>query len=84
MTAGRRVTRQALGGIAAAMALAMSLVEQRYALGDILGIVADPLDHAGDLQRRDHLAQFVLRRRAGGDDLDDLVPDLGRDRQARD
>ena len=33
-------------------------------LGDILGIVADPLDHAGDLERGDHFAQVVRHRRA--------------------
>jgi hypothetical protein len=41
-----------------------------HALGDVLGIVADALDHADDLQRRDHLAQVVRHRRAQRDDLD--------------
>ena len=30
-----------------------AVLDARHPLGDILGIVADPLDHAGDLQRRD-------------------------------
>ena len=45
------------------------IFEQRNALGDILGIVADPLDDAGDLERRDHVAQIVRHRRAQRDQL---------------
>jgi hypothetical protein len=35
-------------------------------LGDVLGIVADPFDHPGDLQCRDDLAQVVGHRCAQG------------------
>ena len=49
-------------------------------LGDVLRIVADPLDHAGDLQRCDDFAQIVGHRRAQGDDLDGQSVDLALER----
>jgi hypothetical protein len=58
-------------------------VDQRHALGDVLGIVADPLDHRGDLERGDHFAQIVGHRRAQRDDADDELLDLGLDRVDR-
>jgi hypothetical protein len=36
-------------------------------LGDVLGIIADPLDHADDLQRRDDVAKVAGVRRAERD-----------------
>jgi len=46
-------------------------------LGDVLGIIADPLDHACDLERGDDLAQIVCHRRAQSDDADRELVDLG-------
>jgi hypothetical protein len=51
-----------------------------HALRDVLGIVADALDHADDLQCRDHLAQVVRQRRAQRDDLDHQAFHLGLQR----
>jgi hypothetical protein len=50
------------------------------ALGDVLGIVADPFDDAGDLQRGDDLSQIVRHRRTQRDQLDRGALDLGLDR----
>jgi hypothetical protein len=47
------------------------------ALGDVLGIVADPLDHARNLERGDHFAQVVGHRRAQRDDPHGQPVDLG-------
>ena len=47
------------------------------ALGDVLGIVADALDHAGDLERGDDVAKVAGHRRAKRDQLD--RPALGLD-----
>ena len=58
----------------------LAVLDARHPLGDILGIVADPLDHAGDLQRRDDLAQVRRGRRAAADDLDRPALDLGLER----
>jgi hypothetical protein len=58
----------------------LAVLDARHALGDVLGIVADPLDHAGDLERGDDLAQIVGHRRAQGDDLHRLALDLGLER----
>ena len=44
-------------------------VEQRDPLGDVLGIIADTLDHARDLERRDDVAQVAGHRRAKRDQL---------------
>ena len=44
-------------------------LEQRDPLGDILGIVADPLDDAGDLERRDSVTKVARHRRAKRDQL---------------
>ena len=57
-----------------------NVLEPRHALGDILGIIADPLDHAGDLERGDDVAQIVGHRRAQRDDLDRAPLDLGLER----
>ncbi|MCY1172211.1 hypothetical protein D9M73_123430 [compost metagenome] len=42
--------------------------DHRNALGDVLGVIADPFDHTGDLQRSDDFAQIVRERRAQRDD----------------
>jgi hypothetical protein len=42
-------------------------VERVDALGDVLGIVADTLDHARDLERGDDVAKVVGHGRAQGD-----------------
>jgi hypothetical protein len=42
--------------------------DQGNALGDVLGVVADPLDHCRYLQRGNHFAQIVCHRRAEGND----------------
>ena len=52
-------------------------LDQRHALGDVLGIIADPLDHAGDLQRGDDIAQVAIDQLARGDDPDRQRLDLG-------
>jgi len=41
-----------------------ALLDAGDALGDILGIIADPLDHARDLERGDDIAQIGLGGRA--------------------
>ena len=46
------------------------VLEQRDALGDVLGIVADALDHARNLERRDDVAKVARHRRAKRDQLD--------------
>jgi hypothetical protein len=69
-----------MAGRATIGSIIRSVVDHRHALGDVLGIVADPLDHAGDLQRGDHFAQIVGHRRAQRDDPHRELLDLGLDR----
>ena len=57
----------------------MLAFDQRDALGDVLGIVTDPFDHRGDLERGDHLAKVIGHGRAQGNDADDQSLDLGLD-----
>ena len=45
-------------------------------LGDVLGIVADPLDDARDLECGDDLAQIVGHRCAQRDDVDHCALDF--------
>lgn len=47
-----------------------AMVENRDALGNVLGIVADPFEHGGDLDRRHGFAQIVGQRRTQGDQAD--------------
>ena len=49
-------------------------------LGDVLGIVADTLDHAGDLQCGDDFAQIVRHRRTQRDDAHGQLVDLAFER----
>ena len=58
----------------------MPFGEQGHALGDILGVIRDPLDNPGDAQRGEHLAQVVRHRRAQRDQPRDLALDLLLDR----
>ena len=60
--------------------LAGAAVHQRDPLGDVLGIVADPLDHAGDLERGDGLAKVACHRRAKRDQLDRALLGLDLER----
>ena len=46
-------------------------VHLRHALGDVLGIVANALHDARDLQRRDGIAKITRHRRPERDQLDD-------------
>ena len=64
------VAIRAISGSSDSGSILPTSLEQRHALGDILGIVADPLDHAGDLQRGDDVAQVAGHRRAQRDQLD--------------
>jgi hypothetical protein len=48
----------------AATAARSCVFKLRHPLGDVLRIIADPLDHAGDLERGDDVAQVVGHRRA--------------------
>ncbi len=54
-----------------------TVLDRRDPFGDVLGIIADPLDHADDLQGGDDLAQIVRHRRPQGDDLHRQPLDLG-------
>src|SRR3546814_14809241 len=56
------------------------VLDDMDALGDILGVIADPFDNAGYLQRCDHLAKVVGHGRAKGDELYGVAFDLGFER----
>ena len=45
------------------------VLELRDAFGDVLGVVADALDNAGDLERCDNITQIAGHRRAQRDKL---------------
>ncbi len=54
----------AIAGISVSGSILAGALELRDALGDVLGIVADALDHARNLERGDDFAQVVGHRRA--------------------
>ena len=56
------------------------LVQHDAALGDVLGVVADALQFAGDLQRRDDLAQVLRHRLAQRQQADDELLGLALQR----
>ena len=59
---------------------ALAVFDLVGALGDILGVVANPLDHPGDLQRRNHFAKIVGHRGPQRDDPDRQLVNLGLQR----
>jgi hypothetical protein len=53
-----------------------AILDHGNPLGDVLGIVADPLDHAGNLERCHHFPKIVSHRRAKRYDLDGVTLDF--------
>src|SRR3546814_13441931 len=56
------------------------ILDRGNALGDVLGVIADPFDDGRDLERGDDLAQIVGHRRAQRDQPDRQPLDVFFDR----